>query len=106
SPDRCRPARFDQFPSGGRDVQRSMFFCPCACSRQRTRKTPGKRIVVAVVQATYSGAVESFLADFKVDAGEMLSSKLLDRKTNGLSGDCKSSVAHGAALRLPTSERK
>jgi hypothetical protein len=55
---------------------------------------PSKRIVGAVVQATYSGAVKSFLVNFKVNACEMLSPKLLDRKTDGFGGERKSSVPH------------
>jgi hypothetical protein len=55
---------------------------------------PSERIVSTVVQATYCGAVKSFLVNFKEDPRETLSSELLDREADRFGGERKSPVPH------------
>jgi hypothetical protein len=66
----------------------------CVRSGERIRGMPCEGIVGAVVQATYSGAVKSLLVNFKEDACQAPSSKFLDRETDSLGGERKSSVPH------------
>ena len=50
-----------------------------------------------MVQDAHAGAVESLLPNLQIDARRMLSSKLLDRKSNGFSRSRKSSVSHASS---------
>ena len=59
-----------------------------------------------MVQDAHAGAVESLLPNLQIDARKMLSSKLLDCKSNGFSRSRKSSVSHASSPGLPTSDRK